>query len=280
MPGASVGAPGCVYNYYAIDPCLDAKRQWLEFVGLHGLEAARETAAIFQAYKEGKVVKGDRLMARAQGLPDPDGQSAFTLQGEVAAMNLQRLQRSSAKEPCSLNPYEADPCPGVLEIYEDFVKRHDLPAGRDTAGMFEAYSKGNFQHADVIYARAAGKPVPAYGYLPTGVVADPRVAAALKARQRSGGKEPCDLSPHGLEPCPGVTRLWREFAATYKLDDTADNARIFAAYGQGDVRQGDRLLAAAKNVSVELLREAAGVPLAGPVIEVYPGRGGGWDGVW
>ena len=91
-------------------------------------------------------------------------------------------------------------------------------------------------------------------------------------RQLLGRKEPCDLSPYGVRPCPETPRLWREFAATYELEDSAAGARIFAAYAEGSFRRGDQLLAAAKGVSLEQLQEAAGIPRTGLVIEVYPGN--------
>jgi len=139
--------------------------------------------------------------------------------------------------------------------------------------MFESYTKDDYRRADVIYALASGKPVPAYGYLPTGVARDPSVASALRIKSSVGRKIPCDISPYGRRPCPGTARLWREFAATYELADTAQSARIFAAYAEGEVKQGDQLLAAAKGVSLEQLQEAAGQPQGGLVIEVYLGDG-------
>jgi hypothetical protein len=272
---SSVGR-GCVYNYCHSRPCVDAKRRWQEFVALHELEMTPETAAIFQAYKENDKGTGDRLMALARGLPDPGGESVFSLQSEVNALNLRRFQeQESGVVKCDLNPYGVRPCFEVVRAYETFIARHGLTDSRATGRMFEAYTEGDYRSADVIYALATGKPVPAYGYLPTGVARDRQVASALRVKASIGRAVPCDISPYGRRPCLGMARLWREFAATYQLEDTAKNARIFAAYAEGEFKRGDQMLAAAKNVSLEQLQEAAGLPQGGLVIEVYPGGGKG-----
>lgn len=271
---ASSTARGCVYNYYHSRPCVDAKRRWQEFVALHELEMTPETAAIFQAYKENDKGTGDRLMAMARGLPDPGGESVFPLQSEVNAMNLRRIQqRESGSVGCDLNPYGVRPCLEAVRAYKTFIARHGLTDSRATGRMFEAYSEGDFRQADVIYALATGKPVPTYGYLPTGVARDRQVAKAVRIQSSVGRAVPCDISPYGVRPCLGTARLWREFAATYQLEDSAKNARIFAAYAEGELKHGDQLLAAAKGVSLEQLQEAAGLPQGGLVIEVYPGTG-------
>ncbi len=263
---------GCAYNYYAARPCIETKRLWEEFVALHELEMTPETAAIFQAYKENDKGTGDRLMALARGLPDPGGESVFSLQSEITALNLRRFQETSAI-PCDLNPYGMRPCFEAVRAYKTFIERYGLADNRTTGRMFEAYNEGDYRSADVIYALATGKPVPAYGYLPTGVTRDRNVASALRIKDSVGRAIPCDISPYGVRPCLGMARLWREFAATYQLEDSAKNARILVAYAQGDFKHGDQLLAAAKGVSLEQLRDAAGLPQGGLVIEVYPGGG-------
>jgi hypothetical protein len=259
---------GCVYNYYAARPCLDTLRRWQDFTDFHGLEMSPETAVIFQAYKHNDVATGDRLMARARGLPAPGGDSVFGLQQEVTALKLGRFQRS-LKNPCDLNPYGTRPCPEIFKHYRDFIARHELPDDKRSAAMLEAYSSGDFRRADVIYAMAKGLDVPAYGYIPTGLA---REVAALNLSRFQNFNNPCDLSPYAPRPCIEVLQEWRDFAGRYALEDNADNARIFAAYAEGDYRVADQLFAQAKGVSLEQLHEAAGVPTKGLVIEVYPGR--------
>lgn len=259
---------GCVYNYYAARPCLDTMRRWRDFTEFHGLEMTPETAVIFQAYKHNDVATGDRLMAQARGLPAPDGDSAFGLQREVTALKLGRYRRN-LENPCDLNPYGTRPCPEIFKHYRDFIARHDLPDDKRSAAMLEAYSNGDFRQADVAYALAKGLDVPAYGYIPTGLA---REVATLNLSRYQNFNNPCDLSPYGARPCLEVLQLWQDFAARYALEDSADNARIFAAYAEGDYRVADQLFAQAKGVSLEQLHEAAGVPTKGLVIEVYPGR--------
>lgn len=259
---------GCVYNYYAARPCLDTMRRWRDFTSFHGLEMTPETAVIFQAFKHNDLETGKRLMARARGLPTPNGDSVFDLQGEVTKLNLRRYQRR-ADNPCDLNPYGARPCPEILQKYRAFIARHDLPDDRRSAAMLEAYSKEDFRRADVIYALAKGLDVPAYGYIPTGLAAE---VANLNLSRYQNLANPCDLTPYGARPCLQVVELWRDFADRYALSDSAENARIFAAYAEGDYKAADQLFAQAKGVSLEQLLEASGVPTKGLVIEVYPGR--------
>jgi hypothetical protein len=117
---------GCIYNYYAARPCLDTVRRWREFTEFHDLEMTPETATIFQAYKHHDVETGNRMMARARGLPVPSGESVFGLQSEVSAMSLGRFQRNP-KNPCDLNPYGTRPCPEIFKVYRAFLERHGLP---------------------------------------------------------------------------------------------------------------------------------------------------------
>ena len=259
---------GCVYNYYAARPCLDTVRRWRDFTEFHGLEMTPETATIFQAYKHNDVETGNRLMARARGLPVPGGDSVFGLQRQVARLNLGRFQRNP-KNPCDLNPYGTRPCPEVFKHYRDFIAEHGLPDDQRSAAMLEAYSQGDFRRADVIYALAKGLEVPAYGYIPSGLAGE---VASLNLGRYQNPRNPCDLSPYGPRPCLEVLTLWRDFAERYALDDSAANARIFAAYAEGDYRAADQLFAQAKGVSLEQFLEASGVPTKGLVIEVYPGR--------
>lgn len=266
----------CVYNYYAPKPCPDTLQRWSEFAEHHGLPLNPESAAIFQSYKHHDVATGDRLMARARGQPDPGGESVFGLQAEIRAMNLSQY-RGNLESPCGFNPYGERPCPEILGIFRRFAARHGLPADPNTATMFEAYARSDFQKADVIYALSIGLEVPAYGYLPTGIA---REVAGLRIRLdqlSQGGKNPCGANPYmpdhdRYRPCPEALPIWRDFAARYGLDDNSQNARIFAAYAAGEYRVGDQLFANAKGVSLEQLLEAAGMPTRGLVIEVYPGR--------
>lgn len=271
----SYGAGRCIHNYYAPNPCIGVIRAWIDFADLHGLALGPESAKIYQAYKQNSLAIGDRLLARARGLPEPGGESVFDLQAAFNRLDLGRYQRN-AETGCDLNPYGPKPCPEILEHFQTFAEKHGLPLSPDTATMFEAYAQGNFQKADVIYALAKGFAVPAYGYIPTGPA---REVAALRMRldQISGTrKEPCSHNPYvpagaRYKPCAEVLKLWRDFAARYQLADNAESARIFARYAEGEFRDGDQLLASAKGVSLEQLLDAAGVPREGLVIEVYPG---------
>jgi hypothetical protein len=243
-------------------------RRWREFTAFHDLEMTPETAAIFQAYKHHDVETGNRLMARARGLPVPSGESVFGLQSEVSAMSLGRFQRNP-DNPCDLNPYGTRPCPEIFKVYRAFLERHGLPDDQRSAAMLKSYADGDFRRADVIYALAKGLDVPAYGYIPSGLAAD---VASLNLGRFQNPRNPCDLTPYGPRPCLEVVSLWRDFAERYGLADSDQHARVFQAYAEGDYRAADQLFAQAKGVSLEQFLEASGVPTKGLVIEVYPGR--------
>ena len=267
---AGIRGKRCVYNYYAPRPCIDTVRRWTEFAAFNDLPLNQETAVIFQAYRHNATTMGDRLLARFRGEPDPTGESDFDLQAEVDAMDLRRYQETS-EVACDLNPYGPRPCAEIVRKFKSFARRHDLPVNRSTGAMFEAYVNGDFRRADTLYAFAKGLPVPAYGYVPTGIARDSALAAL---RDTSAGAEidSCTHNPYDTKPCLDSTQHWRDFAARYQLEDNAQNARIFAAYADGQMKLGDRLFAQAKGVSLDQLLEAAGVPAEGLVIEVYPGR--------
>lgn len=260
----------CIPNYYAPNPCIDTVRRWTEFSEFNNLPLNPESAAIFQAYAQNDAVTGNRMMARAKGLPDPTGESVFGLQGQVAAMNLGQYQQNT-ENPCDLNPYGPRPCTEILQKFQAFARQHGLAVNRSTAAMFEAYAYGNFVKADTLYAVAKGLDVPSYGYAPTGIARD---AAFAALRQRPTGTEmgDCSQNPYAAKPCPESVEAWRTFAARYQLQDNAANARLFEAYADGNLRMGDRLFAQAKGVSLDTLLEASGVPPKDLTIEVYPGR--------
>ena len=264
---ATVGKNECVYNYFAQKPCPDTKRRWEEFSELVDLPVDETSAVAFQAYMQNDKALGDRLVAVARGLPDPGGSSVFELQGEVQRLNPGQYQRGS-KEPCNLNPSGAKPCPEIISMFKAFTERHGLDQDRRSASMFEAYAQGDYQKADVLYAVAKNLPVPSYGYIATGIARD--VAALDLARYQHNISEPCDLNPYGPKPCLEIVKVWRQFAERYGLEDNQANARIFATYGEGEMRTADQLFAQAKGVSLEQLLEASGVPTSGLVIEVYP----------
>ena len=260
---------GCVYNYYASRPCPGTLRIWREFTELHGLEMNGETAKALQAYKHHDFETGNRFMARAQGLPDPSGESVFSLQAEITALDLSQYQNNPA-EPCDLSPYGPRPCPEVVQIFKDFADKHGLEPDLQTAKMFEAYGNNDYRKADVTYALAKGLPIPAYGFIPTGVARE--IAALNLSQYQKNPAEPCDLNPYGVKPCLETIEIWRDFAERYQLDDNQRNAAILQAYASGEYKQGDQLLAQAKGVSLEQLLEASGVPTEGLVIEVFPSR--------
>ena len=262
---------GCIYNYFATRPCTDTVRLWQEFTEVHGLEMDGDSAKILQAYKHHDFDTGDRLMARARGLPPPQGRSVFALQDEVAALDLGRYQRNP-EQPCDFSPYGPRPCPEVLPIFEDFMARHGLESDRRSAAMFESFANGDFRRADTIYALAKGYPVPAYGYIPTGIAREVAERWMELDRMNKGPETPCDYNPYGTRPCVEMVALWHDFAERYQLADTKETANILQAYAEGDYKQADQLFAQAKGISLDLLLEAAGVPTDDLVIEVYPGR--------
>ena len=266
--GPDPGNDACIYNYYSPRPCLDVMRKWSEFAALHDLPMDQESAAILQAYKQLDYDRGDELMATVKGLTPPVERSVFALQNEVTAMNLPGAGRET---DCAWNPYAPNPCPEALRIFRAFAERYGLEADDRTARMFEAYSRGDFKKADVVYALAKNLDVPAYGHIPS--IAGRDLASywpQLNHIYEYGGNE-CEMKPHSQKPCWGLVPLWREFAARYGIDDTPENGRIFEAYYQGNFEKGDTHLAEAFGVPLETLLEASGVPGDGLVIEVYPG---------
>ncbi len=259
---------GCIYNPYAPKPCLDAKRLLDEFATTHGLAVNADTAVILQAYKHNDKSRGDRLMARARGLPPPASRSAFGLQAEVRAMNLGAAGIGS-EVGCDLDPYGPKPCADVLRQYQSFVARHGLSDNQRIARMFKSYAQGDFQTADAIYARSKGFPVPAYAYRAS-ALSDEIASAGLSDAQNSMNTEPCTHNPYAAKPCLDAARQWRAFAQRYQLADSPANARIFQSYAEGDDRKGDQLFASAKGVTLEQFLAAAGVPTQRFVVEVYP----------
>ena len=259
---------GCVYNIYATKPCVDAKRLLNEFAKVHGLQVSPDTAAILQAYKHHDKSVGDRLMARARGLPAPASTSAFALHDEVRIMNLGGTLVGT-EVGCDLDPYGARPCPDVLKRFNSFVARHGLPNNRRIANMFKSYAQGDFQTADAIYARSKGLPVPAYAYRAS-ALSDEIASAGLSDINKGAETDPCSHNPYAIRPCLDSARQWSEFAARYQLADTVENARIFQSYAEGDDRKGDQLFASAKGVTLEQFLAAAGVPTERFVVEIYP----------
>ncbi|MEM7227104.1 MAG: hypothetical protein AAF495_29320 [Pseudomonadota bacterium] len=260
----------CIFNYYSPRPCIDVKRKWQEFAALHELPMNEESAAILQAYKQLDYDRGDRLMAGAKGLALPQETSAFSLQAEVTRMNLPRS--GGEAEACTWNPFGPNPCPGAHQTFRTFAARHGLEPNAQSARMFEAYTRGDFKTGDVIYALAKNLEVPAYGHIPSAAARDlATLWPELTRISRAGEEGGCEIDPHAPRPCEGAVRLWRDFAERYDLEDTAANARIFAAYAQGDLEAGDSYLADAKGVTLDQLMEASGIPTRKLTIEVYPG---------
>ncbi|SMF32917.1 hypothetical protein SAMN06265365_11178 [Tistlia consotensis] len=264
------GGQRCVYNYFAPNPCLDTARRWTEFSEIYGLPKNRESAEIFEAFAQEDVRIGERLLASALGEPPPVTESVYELQAEVDALNLGRYQ-TNMENPCDLDAYGTKPCPEIDRVYHSFIASHGLPEGAATAQMFAAYAVGDFRRGDTIYALASNKPIPHYDEPTTTIGRDAAVAGLRPASPGEAGD--CSLNPYGVRPCLDSVAAWQTFRARYQLADTAESARIFEAYAEGDFTAGDQLFAQAKDVSVAQLLEAAGVPSEKLVIEVYPGRG-------
>lgn len=274
MQAGSAGDAGkdCVWSYYSPKPCPGVLREWEAFTEAHDLPMSPATARIFEGYKHNDTRRADRLLARLRGEPAGRETSAFGAQREVAAMNLRRLA-TGRETDCSIDPFAPNPCQEVVAAYRRFTDTHGLGRDRRTGQMFADYVRGDFQRADVVFALETGREVPDYGYRPTAIAAD---AGRYDLADRDTATEAggCSPNPYDPKPCPDAPRAWRDFAERYALADTAEHARVFEAYVEGRFEEGDRRLAAAKNVSLEQLQTAAGLAPTELVIEVYPGSGG------
>ena len=157
-PSSAFGqASECEQNPFSHKPCLKAVREWTEFADFHNLPRSRFTARIYQRYAEGREKEADDMLAAAQG-------RGTARRGPSAGWSRLLARRSigGEAEPCSYNPFGHKPCVDAKRTFEEFAARHNLPNNRTGAKVFEAYTDGNVDLGDRLYAEATGQKVIRY----------------------------------------------------------------------------------------------------------------------
>ncbi len=264
----------CKNDYYADRPCRGIARAWRTFAERFGLEENRGSARMFRDYIQGNYKNADRLYAKAMGYD-------FPLYGDYEGVGLDVIALGIKPEipndkACKNNVFSTHPCPGIDAAWRTFAAVHGLTLDEDSARLFQFYIEGEMKQGDHLYAQMTGRPV--FYELPvhSGIGAE---IAALGLRPERDDERFCTNNYYAANPCPGIEKVWREFAAEHGIEMNYRNAGILVAYAKGDYTGGDRLIAQAQNVTVTVLLESRGVEIpreqAEPVRLLVPIRPSG-----
>lgn len=134
-------------------PCPKAVRAWRIFAREHGFELNAQSAKIFEAYVEGRIVEADRLYASAKKTINKDPENE--LSAEVKTYGLKRRTSLEVGE-CHNNYYSATPCAEAVRAWRHFSRKHGLELNRQSARLFEHYIEGEPVQGDKLYAAAKG----------------------------------------------------------------------------------------------------------------------------
>lgn len=148
----------CENNYFAANPCPKAIRLWKQWAAQEGLELNYQSAATFQAYASHDFRTGDRLYARAKGLPDPNAYAGPGL--DVVALGLQPWDpehRNKGSAGCRHNPFSHEPCGRKSRrAFETWAAENGVPLDNASASAFEAYTNYDFDRGDRLFAAVKG----------------------------------------------------------------------------------------------------------------------------
>lgn len=164
--------------------------------------------------------------------------------GFIASLGLMP-ESQRAERDCQYDHFAPNPCPGTREMWQAFAAREGLELNRDSAKIFRAYVNRRYGWADRLYARVKGYKLPEY----SGIGGE---FAALRSdlRRLQGSRRECEFNHFSPIPCPGVLKLWREFAERHDLALDPLSAGIFQAFVERDFKRGDRLYAVAKGLPI------------------------------
>lgn len=264
----------CKNNYYAERICPGIARAFGAFTERFGLEENRDSGRMLRDYIQGAYKNADRLYAKVMGYD-------FPLYGDYEGVGLEVIALGIKPEiptdkACKNNVFSTHPCAGIETAWRTFAATHGLALNEDSARLFQFYIAGEMKQGDRLYAQMTGRAV--FYELPvhSGIGAE---IAALGLRAERNDEHGCTNNYYAANPCPGIEKVWREFAAKHDIEMNYQNAGILVAYAKGDYTGGDRLVADAKGVTVTVLLESRGVEIpreqAEPVRLLVPIRPSG-----
>ena len=161
---------------------------------------------------------------------------------EVAALG---LKPGKDDRECQHNYHSPNPCIESIALFERFIEQHGIEKSVNAAYMFQAFVRGEYGRADRIYAHAKGYTLPKYEGIGTEIA-----ALGLRDHMNGGNNYPrCDYNYYSPNPCPGVIRLWQDFAERHGVGLSRASADMFEAYVEGNYRRGDRLYRAATGIA-------------------------------
>lgn len=264
----------CKNDYYANRICPGISRAFSNFAERFGLGENRDTARMLRDYIQGAYKNADRLYAKVMGYDFPPYGDYEGVGLEVIALGIK--PEISNDKACKNNVFSSHPCPGIDTAWRTFAAANDLPLDEDSARLFQFYIAGEMKQGDYLYSQMTGRAV--FYELPihSGIGAE---VAALDLRPERDNDRGCVNNYYASNPCPGIEKVWREFAAKHGIEMNFRNAGILVAYARGDYTGGDRLVAEATGVTVTVLLESRGVEIpreqAEPVRLLVPIRPSG-----
>jgi len=244
-------SPWCDLDPFGPSPCEESLRHFKAWTEKHGLPRSSHSALAFRSFATRDYATADKLFARLMGHTT---EAYDKIAREVAALGL--TPWDGRKESCENNYFSANPCKKAVRLWKEWAAKNGLPLDYHSAGVFQAYLRGDTRQGHIQYALARGYPPPdIYEGPGNGVL-------ALGLRSYDGRDRTCENNYFAPNPCPRAIRLWKEWAAQHELELSYQSAAIFQAYVNRDFRTGDRLYGIAKG-------EATGQPeYAGPGLDV------------